>query len=156
MIEFDGYLTGVTEKHFYKKVATYEQNITLICITLILPMVIQVGKIIGNVEVFFCIFCSLYLIIPLVARIPKSTREKKELTPHRVYLEGDCVVSFSEKFTEKRLISDVIFVRDYGDFYELVFPLRKLSNRFICQKELLKLGTLQEFERLFEGKILVQ
>lgn len=156
MIEFNGYLTGAAEKHFYKKLATYEQNITLICITLSLPMVIYAGKLIGNVEVFFCLFCSLYLIIPLVVRIPKSAREKKQLTPQRVRLEGEYIVSFSEKFTEKKLISDVSFVRDFGDFYELVFPLRKLSNRFICQKELLKSGTLQEFEQIFEGKILVR
>lgn len=156
MIEFEGKLTGTAEKYYYKKVSIYEQNAAFICLTIILPMVIQMGRLIGNVETFFIGFCSLYLIVPFAVRIPKSAKEKNELTPQRIYIEGEYIFSVSEKLTEKKALGDVKLVRDYGEFYEIVFAISKMSNRFICQKQLLKTGALQEFEELFAGKILAQ
>ena len=55
---------------------------------------------------------------------------------------------------EYRNIEDVKCVRDFGEFYELVFPFGKISEKFICQKDLLSKGTLAEFEALFGDKIL--
>ncbi len=63
------------------------------------------------------------------------------------------VICIADKYKECRKISDVKRVRDYGEFYELVFPLSKMSEKFICQKNLLTKGTLEEFKRLFRGKI---
>ena len=50
------------------------------------------------------------------------------------------------------MISDAKQLRDFGEFYEIVFPFGKVSDKFICQKNLLTQGTLEEFEKLFEGK----
>ena len=33
------------------------------------------------------------------------------------------------------------------------FIFGKISDKFICQKDLLTKGSLEEFERIFEGKI---
>ena len=38
--------------------------------------------------------------------------------------------------------------------YEICFPWRKFSERFICQKSLLKKGSLRMLEELFEGKMI--
>ena len=59
----------------------------------------------------------------------------------------------TDKSEEFRLIADAAKVIDYGDFYYISFPFGKISNNFVCQKDLLTQGTLEEFEALFEGKI---
>ena len=59
-----------------------------------------------------------------------------------------------EKFTESAAIEDVVKLVDYGEFYDLSFPFGKLNDKFVCQKSLLSKGTLEEFEALFEGKII--
>jgi hypothetical protein len=44
-------------------------------------------------------------------------------------------------------------VRDFGEYYVLIF--RGLGNfsQIICQKDLLTNGTIEQFEELFDGKI---
>lgn len=42
-------------------------------------------------------------------------------------------------------------VRDDGKYYSIIYA--DISNAIICQKSLLVEGTLEEFEALFEGKI---
>ena len=44
MIEFNGYLTGASEKFFFKKTATYAQNIWLFGFIGIFPLVIILMK----------------------------------------------------------------------------------------------------------------
>ena len=42
---------------------------------------------------------------------------------------------------------------DYGEWYYVKFNLGDRDPYFVCQKDLLKNGTIEEFEALFEGKI---
>ena len=51
------------------------------------------------------------------------------------------------------VIGDAKQVRDFGEFYEIVFLFGKISDKFICQKNLLTKGTLEQFESLFNGKL---
>lgn len=45
-------------------------------------------------------------------------------------------------------------VIDYGDCYYLVFSLvGDPSGSWVCEKDLLVQGTIEEFERIFAGKI---
>jgi len=48
-------------------------------------------------------------------------------------------------------IDQVKRVRDDGKYYSIIYA--DISNAIICQKSLLVEGTLEEFEALFEGKI---
>ena len=100
------------------------------------------------------LYCALFVVIPLLTHIPKSKKGKKSIIPKRIYTDEDSIVCVSEKYTEHRLLSDVKQVRDYGEFYEIIFPFGKISSNFICQKNLLTIGTVDEFEKLFDGKIL--
>ena len=68
-------------------------------------------------------------------------------------MEEDYVLCVSDKYTETRSINDVKKVIDHGEYYELCFSFGKLSDKFICQKNLITKGTIQEFETLFSGKI---
>ena len=152
MIEFNGYLTGSAEKHFFKKSCILGQNIMLVSVSLFLPPILSAGIQKRN-WILIALYCSLFVIIPMLARIPKSKKEKLEILPKRIFTEGDSIICVAGKYTESRLIRDAKSVLDYGEFYEIVFPFRKISDKFICQKDLLCKGTLNEFELLFKGKV---
>lgn len=98
-------------------------------------------------------YLSFYLIFPLLVRIPRSKKEQAAVLPKRIYTERNSIVCVAEKYQERKKIADVKLVRDFGEFYELVFPFGKYSEKFICQKSLLSKGTLNAFEALFPGKI---
>ena len=70
-----------------------------------------------------------------------------------MYVDGDYIICIADKYTESRLINEVKSVLDYGEFYEIKFPFGRLSDKFICQKSLLSKGAIEEFEKMFQGKI---
>lgn len=152
MIEFKGRLSQKTEKHYLKRNSEQGQNLFLIALLLFLPAMLIWGvklkmwPIIGS-------YVSMFILVPLLARIPPSKKEKEMIMPTRIVIDDDCMYCYSKKCQEARYVEDVSIVRDFGDFYELRFPFGKVSNRFICQKDLITKGTLEDFETLFEGKI---
>ncbi len=152
MIEFNGYLSGAAEKRFYQKSREIGRNIAMVAILLISPPCVLVG-----IRMHFwipLIVCGVLLVaIPLLMRIPQSSKKQKELLPKRIYAEDGFIVCIADKYTESKLIADVKQVYDCGEYYELVFPFGNVSEKFICQKSLLVEGTLEEFEALFEGKL---
>lgn len=152
MIEFDGYIFGAAEKRFWARSRNLAQNVLLFAVLVLLPMVFRFAERVGS-WVWIAGYCSLFLIIPLLLRIPKSEKEKRTLLPKKIYVEDEYIVCVGETYEESKLIDEVAKVIDHGEFYELVFPFGKVSDKFICQKCLLAKGTLEEFEQLFSGKI---
>ena len=51
-------------------------------------------------------------------------------------------------------IERIVQVVDMGSWYRLIFDF-KINNLFICQKDLLVEGTLEEFEEIFKDKLAV-
>ena len=152
MIEFDGYIFGAAEKRFWARSRNIAQAVLLMGVLAILPAVISFAEKVGG-WVWIAGYCSLFLLIPLLLRIPKSEKEKRTLLPKKIYVEDEYIVCVGEAYEESKLIDDVAKVIDHGEFYELVFPFGNASDKFICQKGLLTKGTLEEFEQLFSGKI---
>ena len=160
MIEFDGYISGASERYMWKKARRFGIIITYIAMTIFLPFIVYLYFELkstfgfGTLEIILGYF-SLYLLVPLISLIPKSKKEKARFNTCNVFTDKEYIVARlgnGEKNT--RLISDVKCVNDYTEFYELVFPIGKSSDSFICQKNLLTRGTLEEFEELFRGKII--
>lgn len=152
MIEFKGYISGKAEKYFFNR----SRKIGLIVIVcsnfLILFPVALFFLQNGNRSVFiFC--CTMFAILPLLVFIPKSKKEKLSLIPKRIYTDKESITCVTEKCLESKYIGDEKVVKDHGEFYEIVYPVGKVSDKFICQKSLLTQGTLEEFEALFKGKI---
>lgn len=65
---------------------------------------------------------------------------------------GNGTVSHSYFKTEKP-VESVKKVIDVGEFYYLIFKHGDIGNSWVCQKDLLTEGTPDDFEKLFEGKI---
>lgn len=153
MIEFSGRLSGTAEKRFLKRSADYGQLFLLAGELLVFPVIILLAIHSQNWMLIWAYLIFSVLIL-LMVRIPKRKKECDAIIPRRIYTEDNKIVCVAERYVEYRNIADVKYVRDWGDFYELVFPFGKISEKFVCQKNLLVKGTLKEFEALFRTTII--
>lgn len=152
MIEFRGRITGNAEKHFWKKSRKMVQiPFNLVWLVLLAPVLfITIMKELWTFLVAYGIFL---LFINLVILIPKGKKERIAATPKLIYVEDGYIGFATDKWRDQRKITDVKVVRDYGEFYDIIFSFGKVSEYFVCQKDLLSEGTLEEFEALFKCKI---
>ena len=152
MIEFKGCITGNAAKYFWKASRSILRNVILGVIFILFPVVLVITIMAGDFRILIAYaLLSASMLIMLV--IPRSEKEKSSWFPKRIFTDEEYIVCTSEKYEEYKLIEDASRVIDYGDFYYIVFPFGKISDKFICQKDLLTQGTLEEFEALFDGKI---
>ncbi len=152
MIEFDGYIMGSAEKYFFKKIKRLSLKLIYGSLLLPLPGVI-ILSLQYNFWVLLGVYSSMFITAPLCFCFPKSKKEKKAIKPKRIFTEDEYIIAVTDKCEDIKRISDVKEVYDFGEFYELVFPFGKVSEKFICQKDLLTKGSLKEFEALFECPI---
>ena len=152
MIAFDGYISGKAKNFYRKKSRRMGRNIFFFSMGIFSPAIIVLAI---NFESWVVIigYISLFAIVPLLFMIPQGEKADRAMTPKRIYTDGEYIVCIADKVTESRLINDVKQVNEYDEFYELVFPFGKLSEKFICQKSLLSEGALEDFEKLFDGKL---
>lgn len=152
MIEFSGELTGKTKEYLLKKQVAMQTKVAII-----------IGILFGVPTILVSIFVSVYaliffvpLAIVLVFSIKKpSEKDQKTFMPKRIYIDinEETIVNECEKMERFHMISDVKEVIDYGEWYHIFFVYESRDLYFVCQKDLLTKGTIEEFEALFEGKI---
>lgn len=152
MIEFNGYLSGKALEKFQENARKLGQNLFIVSLLLLLPVIIYIAKIFRE-WMIIGIYCLLIIIFPVLLRLPNRKKADLGITPKRIYTDGEHIVCIADKYTESRLVDEVSKVLDYGEFYILVFPFGRVSEKFVCQKNLLTKGSIEEFEALFEGKI---
>ena len=97
------------------------------------------------------------LLSPILFTIPIFTKStQNELFPYRAFIdreEGTVIIQpvTGEKYERFSMIQEVKIVNDYGDWYHMIIP--KQDKYFIFQKDLITQGTIEEFESIFEDKI---
>ena len=151
MIEFTGYLTGSAKKCYIRRTVKYIRNTFLVGAAAVFPPIIlfAIRARLWAVP----IGCLAVVLVICVVPYVQIKIDKDKYLPKRICIRDDILLYVSDKLTESQSVTDVRRVVDYGEYYVLLFPPGKFSNKFICQKDLLTKGTLQEFEALFEDKI---
>lgn len=71
-----------------------------------------------------------------------------EIIPHKT-IKSQC-----RKKTHVYSLNEVRKVIDYGDFYSIRIKQQYEFGVFLCQKDLLTKGSIEEFEKTFKGKII--
>lgn len=151
MIEFKGDLTGASQEYALKKTAKLTQRFLLLGSVCLLP-----GSYIISVTVLhnFWIFIlpALFFVASILSRITYKIHTQK--LPRCICIDSGTVTA-DFKFNSQTLDTDAVkAVYDYGEFYEIIPKINiGLSPVLICQKDLLTDGTLEEFKKLFDGKI---
>ena len=77
---------------------------------------------------------------------------KVNAKPFKIIVDPDERTIVYEAKSEKEhffMFDDIKSVYDYGEYYHFW-----QGDMFLCQKSLLVQGTLEEFEKLFDGKII--
>ena len=93
---------------------------------------------------------ALYVILPCL----KSKLEKDKFVPKNITVKNGTITYVSDAVTQSIGTQQIKYVKDCDEYYELILAgFFKYSPAFICQKDLLSQGSLDEFEALFKGKI---
>ena len=148
MITFEG---KMSRKNKFFTLGLYKARLIIICILfclgsplIVLPTCIAFSKL-GLIFFIFVpigIFMILFLIMLSVC-------------PDKVVIDDNSITLYNKAMgknyePEKLIFDDIISIEDHGDFYLFIAEMKQY---FICQKNLLKMGTLEDFEKLFADKI---
>ena len=151
MIEFAGQPSFEIQKHIYQKTRRMLHIMSSIAwFVLLLP--IASFTINHNMNSFLYGYLAMLPFMNLVVLLCQPSK-KKPMLPCKITVDHEYIEYISEQATVCRYVSDVKLVRAYGDFYDIISYFGKGSDFFVCQKDLLSCGTLEDFEKLFDGKI---
>jgi len=151
MIVFEGEFSKAALDHFKKRSFQIGQKIVLVVILLFSLPTAYLGIQFSNKLLILAALLSA-LIMEACLFIPKSKSEQKKITPKRITVDADHIVAIADRYSEAKLVKESNGLLDYGEYYEVSFPFGKLSEKFICQKNLLTQGTLTEFEQIFANQ----
>ena len=151
MIEFTGFFSGKAKKYYFYIEKLQGIIVMSFSFAAAFPFwFIAFGHIL-DLWITLVVYVGMVLLcLLMVILIPFD----KKILPKRIYTEDGYISVILENGTEEyKCIADAKKAYDFGEFYAIKFYFGNKNNKFICQKDLLTKGTLEEFEALFEGKI---
>ena len=156
MIEFMGRLTGNAFKYYKKTMIKTLQIVLLIAFGIGMPIMFFVFNSIGSVDLEFMLFTALLFVLTAIFSPYLILIFAKGDVTQRIYINDGLVSAVScEGRTRSAQIFAIKKVKDFGDYYAMTLPgiCAIVSVYFICEKDLLTNGTIEQFEELFDGKI---
>lgn len=151
MIKFEGGLSKEAKEFLLKKSIKYSLIIliSMFIFVLFCAVFVAIKWQIYWGFLFLIIFPILYPVIIYTEKKGQCENNIKMIIITNDYLEvyKDGVIDYVQKKPE-----DVKSVIDMGNFYWIEFYLPKCMY-FLCQKDLIKEGSIEEFETLFADKI---
>lgn len=151
MIVFYGELSDIC-KAYRSKIEARVGLISTLIIGLPLSALIVAAMVLWD-WIFFVALIAVVLFIVLAYIIPIK-KGVDFIFPKKVSISENILESSSERFYEKRSIDDVKKVIDMGDWYQICFYFPHKTSRFICEKKLMIEGSIEEFEKMFQSKII--
>ena len=102
----------------------------------------------------------LFLLIPvtivILAACTLSTDTRKNVMnniPIKIEIGSTGLAMETRTVFVRRNMDDVKKVWDFGEWYQITFYFGYKNAFFICQKDLIKEGTIEEFEEMFADKL---
>ena len=161
MIEFNGPITDENQLNRMKKVNRKEIQIFIFGLIFIWIVAIAIGLPLKILQDLWgeLILCSVILlgVTFLSVKTPKKVVLRFQLSPHIVITEEDLSLelwSNGERVWRTRKLSKVKKILDCGEVYYIIFKFGDITNSWICQKDNIISGTIEEFESLFQSKII--
>ena len=153
MIEFKGEINGASKK-FLIKYLTLAQFLCSLIVSVLAFILIAVFALTVSSLAWVCLIPVSVLLVGSL--IPPTKNAQKLFVPKCVFIdltEGS-VVQVCEKTERFHMLENVKCIIDYGEWYYFKFCYSDRDPYFVCQKNLLSQGTLEEFEILFQDKII--
>ncbi|MGN1213140.1 MAG: hypothetical protein ACI4TZ_03765 [Christensenellales bacterium] len=150
MIEFSGILSNSCKKYLINRAKKISfVGLVCPCILLLIPFIFLTLK-----NSVFIIAVIMLLLLPFLSfiQLPKSSLDL--IFPNTIIINNDIITTKGKNFRYSKPISSIKKIIDYGDWYHIFFYYKDRCENFVCQKDLIKSGTIEEFEKLFKGKII--
>ncbi len=151
MIEFCGNLQGQARKYAFKQVNKHSIIGSIIAAVLATIAIILLAVFVDVIILVFLVLPPTLILVSIFAKSSKSI--EASIFPERIVVDKDCIISSSAEFRDERELSQINSIIDFGEFYQIIFDAKYESNKYICQKDLITKGTIEDFEKLFENKI---
>lgn len=154
MIIFSGEINN-NNKKFIKK---QQLKVAIILASLMIFFgCVPIGIIIGillqlNLVEYVLFFVLSTAFIIIINYLDKSITDY----PNEIIITEENITAKTKKCEMKAPINKVTEILDTGDSFIFKFHFPRLNAHFVCQKDLLKEGDLEAFERMFEGKIIAR
>jgi len=151
MIRFEGAISQTSKKIVLK---SYSNLMLIISICVCIPFVIVNILVAIFIDSIYALFLLAILSLPVIAFFAREPKKAYGMImPEKIIIDEECIESEGERFHKSKLLSDVKKIVDYGDGYLIFFYSFPKTVSFFCQKNLIVEGTIEEFEKLFEDKI---
>ena len=150
MIEFRGEMSGRCKKYTLRRASRIGLIAGIIsAIVFGIPLVVCIF----TIHWVFVLSIPVLVMFALLAGMPPDKKNHCLIIPSSIIInpETNTLISKSNKFYDERSIDEITHIIDYGEWYNIFF--RKRNEHFVCQKDLIFKGSLEDFETLFEGKI---
>jgi len=154
MIRFEGELSGESKNFLMRTLFKMHLVAGIINLVLWTVIFIAVAWITSYTLLLWFMILPVFWAVALI--LPPSKKAQRTFMPTAIFIDLDekMIVHQCEGAAERfHSISSVNRVDDYGEWYHFVFEFGDRDVLFVCQKDLIVEGTIEEFESLFEGKI---
>lgn len=151
MIVFEGQISGKCKEGVLRRGARISFIGGLITsILFAIPTVVLALKIDLIVLLFFLVLIP----FPFLAAIQPKEKYYPMIFPSKVIIDTQTgrMTTQSSQFYAESSITEVVKVLDKGEWYHIYVAHKE--GRFICQKNLLTNGSLDDFEEIFKNKII--
>lgn len=102
------------------------------------------------------LFALGYLVCVLggvASSVPIKHKYRELICPNNIVIDDDIITCYGKDFSQERNIKDIKQIDDYDDYYRIWFNFPNQSQVFLCQKDLLIEGSIEEFEERFASLI---
>ena len=149
MIIFCGTLSNKSKSYIIKRAKFISFiGLTFASLILLVPMILlTIKNIIYIIALIFVIF------LPVLAFLPIKGKSLQKIVPTKIIIEKETITSEGVSFNYHRQISTIKKIVDFGEYYHIFFNFSNKCENFICQKDLIINGTIEEFEQMFKDKI---
>lgn len=161
MIEFNGRLSKECKRYFIE--SSWKLGFIIALMVCIPFMVLSIVLSIMRDWIFILMLIPVAMFIFFASLKPGTSIYRKlygkngkvydgELLWH-IVIEGDTISAEGVQRSETKSIGDIKKVVDMGNWYKIYFCFPHKSNIFLCQKDLIVQGTIEEFENIMYEKL---
>ncbi len=149
-IVFEGELSEKNKKYF-ERGQDRDNRITMLIVAVLI--LVPVTLLVVKCGLYFISLYSLNIIFVVGAFVPIKKQYREGIYPEMIIIEGEDLKSLGKNSSVYKKMYDVKEVEDLGDSYRILFDFPGRSPMFLCQKDLITEGTIEDFEELFADKI---
>ena len=151
MIEFSGELSAECKNFMIK---SQQKIIFYVCISMAVVLTIPAIILAVLNHWVYSIWIIPLICLVLLSLIKPKGKTLDLIFPCKVIIENESISCEGKKFYYSREFDNVKKVIDYGNWYQIYFYFPHKKMHFVCEKNLLVQGTLEEFEEVFKEKLI--